>query len=76
MFVANKPVDHKRNIELLAQHSGASIDEVALLYEQEREALDAHSRVKAFVPVLVIRHIRDLLREHVSNQTGGIPNAA
>ena len=76
MFVANKPVDHKRIIELLAQQSGASIDEVTLLYERERETLEAHSRVKAFVPVLVSRRIRDLLSQYASNQTGGILNAA
>ncbi len=76
MFVANNSVDHKRIIELLAQQSGASIDEVALLYERERETLEAHSRVKAFVPVLVTRHIRDLLSQRVSNQMGGILNAA
>lgn len=76
MFVANNPVDHKRIVELLAQQFGASIEEVALLYEQERETLEAHSRVKVFVPVLVTRHIRDLLSQHVSNQTGGILDAA
>jgi hypothetical protein len=76
MFVSSKPVDHKRLIELLARQFGAPIDEVALLYEQEREALEAHSRVKAFVPVLVARHIRDLLSQRMSNQTGGILNAA
>ncbi len=71
-----KPDDHKRIIELLARQSGASIDEVALLYEHEREALETHSRVKAFVPVLVARHVRDLLSQNASNNTGEILNAA
>jgi hypothetical protein len=73
---AKKSDDHKHIIELLARQSGASIDEVAVLYEQERQALEARSRVKAFVPVLVIRRVRDLLRQHASNNTAETRSAA
>ena len=77
MFVSpNKPDDHKHTIELLARQCGASIDEVALLYAHEQAALEAHSRVKAFVPVFVTRHVRDVLSQHASNETGEIPNTA
>ena len=66
---AKKSDDHKHIVEMLARQSGASTDEVALLYEQEREALEARSRVKVFVPVLVTRRVRDLLRQHARNNT-------
>lgn len=72
----NKPDDHKRIIELLARQCGASIDEVALLYAHEQAALEAHSRVKEFVPVFVTRHVHDVLSQHASNKTGENPNAA
>ena len=77
MFVSpNRPDDHKRIIEFLVRESGASIDEVAALYEHKRAALEAGSRVKAFIPVIVIRHVRGLLRQRQSSQSDEILNAA
>jgi len=69
MFIStNKPDDHKRFIEVIARESAVSIDEVARLYDHERAALEASSRIKAFVPVFVMRNVRDLLRRRASNQ--------
>jgi hypothetical protein len=58
----DKPVDHKRMIELLAEESTVSIGEVTRLYEHERAGLEASARVKRFLPILTIRNVRELLR--------------
>ncbi|HET6470942.1 MAG TPA: DUF3562 domain-containing protein [Pseudomonadales bacterium] len=69
MFISKtKPDEHIRFINVIARESAVSIDEVARLYDHERAALEASSRIKAFVPVFVMRKVRDLLRRHASNQ--------
>jgi hypothetical protein len=58
----DKPADHKRIIEFLAQESTTSIDEVTRLYEQERKELEVAARIKRFLPIFAIRNVRAALR--------------
>jgi hypothetical protein len=60
---SDKPVDHKRVIAFLARKSTLPIDEVTRLYEHEWSALAATARIKGFVPILTIRHVRELLQK-------------
>jgi hypothetical protein len=60
---SEKPVDHKRVIAFLAKKSTLPIDEVTRLYEHEWAGLAATARIKGFVPILTIRHVRELLQK-------------
>ena len=61
----------QRAIELLARESQRPINEVARLYEAQRVGLEAGARITAFVPILAIRKVREVLRRH---RAGKLPS--
>ncbi len=52
----------KRNIESLAQESKLSIVEVTQLYEDEQARLEIGARLTSYLPILALRHVREMLR--------------
>jgi hypothetical protein len=58
----DKPVDHGRTIAFLAEEAHVSVEEVERLYEHERAGFESTARIKGFVPILIIRNVRDVLR--------------
>jgi hypothetical protein len=70
----------KRNTEaqreftfaFLARESHVSIDEVAKLYEKERERLGAGARITGFLAILTLRNVRETLRKR-NHATSSIP---
>lgn len=65
--LSDEPVDHERVIAFLAKKATLPLDEVRRLYEHEWAALDSAARIKGFVPILTVRHVRELLRKSRGN---------
>jgi hypothetical protein len=59
----DKPAEQKRIVEFLARGSDVPIAEIARLYVQEEIALEGSARIKKFVPVFLIRNVREQLRQ-------------
>ncbi len=58
---------HKMAMESLASESQAPIEQVEEIYQRELCALEAHARIKSFLPLLVHRRVREVLvhrRQH------------
>lgn len=51
-------------IELLARETCMPRELVAKLYTSAREKFEGTARIKTYVPVLIHRHVKELLREH------------
>jgi len=49
-------------IELLARETDTPIDIVHKIYTIERAKLDQVARIKTYVPVLIHRHVKELLQ--------------
>jgi Protein of unknown function (DUF3562) len=60
---SNPPVDANPDIELLARETHMPRELVAKLYTSERAKLERTARIKIYVPVLIHRHVKALLRE-------------
>ena len=58
---ANRPADGAA-IAALAEETDTEPSVVQHLYEEEFAALEAHSRVKNFVPLIAARRVRERLR--------------
>lgn len=63
-FNDSSPVDTE--IELLARETRMPRDLVAKLYTSERAKLERTARIKTYVPVLINRRVKALLREQHS----------
>ena len=50
-------------IELLARETHMPRELVATIYTSERAKLEQTARIKTYVPVLIHRHVKALLRE-------------
>jgi hypothetical protein len=50
-------------IELLARETSVPLDIVARIYTSERNKLERTARIKTYVPVLIHRRVKALLRE-------------
>jgi hypothetical protein len=59
----NLPADAEAEIELLACETHASRELVRIVYSSERAKLERTARIKTYIPVLVHRHVKALLRE-------------
>ena len=55
---------HERAIEALARQAQVPVAHVAQLYERELAALTVGARLTGFLPILTIRRVRDILRQH------------
>jgi hypothetical protein len=53
---------HAHAIQTLARDMGIPVEEVNQLYEQELEKLKEYARVKDFLPLIVSRRVKDLLK--------------
>jgi hypothetical protein len=49
-------------IELLARETDTPVEIVHAIYNVERAKLDQTARIKTFVPVLIHRHVKELLQ--------------
>jgi hypothetical protein len=61
----NLPADPEAEaeIELLANETHTSRELVKIVYSSERAKLERTARIKTYIPVLVHRHVKALLRE-------------
>jgi hypothetical protein len=59
----NRPVDAEAEIELLACETHMPRELVRAVYSSERAKLERTARIKTYIPVLVHRHVKALLRE-------------
>lgn len=57
------PADAEAEIELLACETHMPRELVEAVYSSERAKLERTARIKTFIPVLVHRHVKALLRE-------------
>jgi hypothetical protein len=58
-----RPANADTEIELLARETHMPRELVAMLYTRERAKLERTSRIKTYVPVLIHRQVKALLRE-------------
>jgi hypothetical protein len=58
-----RPANADTEIELLAQETQLPLELVAKIYTIERAKLERTARIKTYVPVLIHRHVKALLRE-------------
>ena len=56
------PADAEAEIELLASETHTSRELVKIVYSSERAKLERSARIKTYIPVLVHRHVKALLR--------------
>jgi hypothetical protein len=59
-----RPANADTEIELLAQETCMPLELVAKIYTSERAKLERTARIKTYVPVLIHRSVKALLREH------------
>jgi hypothetical protein len=59
----DRPADTEAEIELLACETHMPRDLVQAVYSSERAKLERTARIKTYIPVLVHRHVKALLRE-------------
>jgi Protein of unknown function (DUF3562) len=56
------PDNRESEIELLARETDTPVDIVHKIYTIERAKLDKVARIKTYVPVLIHRHVKELLQ--------------
>jgi hypothetical protein len=59
----DRPADADAEIDLLACETHMPRELVQAVYSYERAKLERTARIKTFIPVLVHRHVKALLRE-------------
>jgi hypothetical protein len=59
----NPPANADADIELLARETHMPRALVETLYTAERTRLERNARIKTYIPVLIHRHVKALLRE-------------
>jgi Protein of unknown function (DUF3562) len=59
----NRPTDADAEIESLARETDMPVELVQEIYVSERAKLERTARIKTYVPVLIHRHVKALLRE-------------
>jgi Protein of unknown function (DUF3562) len=58
-----RPANADTEIELLARETHMPRELVAEIYSSERAKLERTARIKTYVPVLIHRHVKALLRQ-------------
>ena len=53
-----------KQLEQLADEAGCTAQIVQDLYQDQFETLQRDARVRAFIPVLAVKHVRDVLRRY------------
>jgi hypothetical protein len=59
----DRPTDAEAEIESLARETDMPVELVQEIYASERAKLEQTARIKTYVPVLIHRHVKALLRE-------------
>jgi Protein of unknown function (DUF3562) len=59
----NRPINADAEIESLARETDMPVELVHEIYTVERAKLEGTARIKTYVPVLIHRHVKALLRE-------------
>lgn len=54
--------DHRRAIEILAREVDRPAEDIRRIYRLERANLERTARVKTFIPVLVHRRVKNIIR--------------
>jgi hypothetical protein len=62
-FVSSANADTE--IELLARETQTPREVVATVYTRERAKLERTARIKTYIPVLIYRHVKALLRQQL-----------
>lgn len=66
--MSNQSVSADAEIESLARETDTPVEVVQKIYTSERAKLERMARIKTYVPVLIHRHVKALLREqHASS---------
>jgi hypothetical protein len=60
----SRPTDVEAEIEMLARETDMPFARVQEIYVSELEKLERTARIKTYVPVLIHRHVKELLRAH------------
>ena len=60
-----RPANADTEIELLARETQMPRELVAKIYSSERAKLERTARIKTYVPVLIHRHVKALLRQQL-----------
>jgi len=60
---ANRPANADAEIEKLARETDMPVEVVEQIYTAERAKLERTARIKTYVPVLIHRQVKALLRE-------------
>jgi hypothetical protein len=55
---------HLHNMERLAEETGLPVQELAPLYEEVLAGFNSRARIQDYVPILVSKNVKDLLRRH------------
>jgi hypothetical protein len=58
----HEPTNQESEIELLARQTDMPVETVYRIYNLERAKLDQAARIKTYLPVLVHRRVKELLR--------------
>ena len=66
--------DRESDIETLARETDMPVETVHKIYEIEHAKLDQVAKIKTYVPVLIRRRVKELLRTQHSAFEVGIPN--
>jgi len=53
---------HLNAMQIVAMHAGSPIEEVAKLYEKVLEGFKGSAKIRDFLPILVSKRVKDLLR--------------
>jgi Protein of unknown function (DUF3562) len=59
----SRAIDTDADIELLARETHTPRALVETLYAAERAKLERNARIKTYIPVLIHRHVKAILRE-------------
>jgi hypothetical protein len=59
----NRPIDAEAEIESLARETDMPVAVVQQIYTSERAKLERTARIKTYVPVLIHRQVKALLRQ-------------
>jgi len=70
----NRPADADADaeIEILARETDMPLEFVEEIYTNERAKLERTARIKTYVPVLIHRHVKALLREQSRRDPGRV----
>jgi hypothetical protein len=60
-----RPANADTEIELLARETDMPREVVETLYTRERAKLEKTARIKTYIPVLIHRHVKALLRQQL-----------